>query len=138
MKSERIGEDRGELLGVRVLNNSPELKQVEYSFKAKGNVYGVDFVDLGTIVSSVRPDGRVTGEASGFITTNDGEMLSYRVSGMSLSSGKVFESKFRGVGFYETGNPNSKLAKLCRHPILLEYESDENGNSHSTYYEWLD
>ena len=138
MKSEKIGEDKGELLSVKVLNNSPDLKEVEYSFKAKGNVYGVDFEDLGTTVSSIRPDGSEIGEARGFITTTDGEMLSYRVTGMSLLNGKGFESNFRGVAFYETKNPNSKLARLCKKPILIQYESDENGKSHTTYHEWID
>lgn len=138
MRSELIGEDRGELIGVRILKTTPEAKEVEYSFKSTGNLFGVEFQDLGTYVSMITPDGTERGEGHGFITTKEGEMLSYKVSGLSPSSEKGFESKFKGVAFYETNNPKGKLAKLCKSPILVMYDSDEKGNSHTTYYEWIE
>ena len=138
MRTERIGEDKQELISVRVLSSSPEFKEVEYSYKANGNLYGVDFEDLGTYVSLIRPDGSASGEASGFIRTADGEMLSYRVSGISVSLGKGFESRFKAIGFYETNKPDGKLAKLCKSPILLENISDEEGKSHTVYHEWIE
>ncbi len=138
MRTERIGEDKQELISVRVLSSGPEFNEIEYSYKAKGNLYGVDFDDLGTYISLVRPDGSSSGEANGFIRTADGEMLSYKVSGMSVSQGKGFESKFKAVGFYETNKPDGKLAKLCKSPIVLENHSDEEGKSQTIYYELME
>ena len=131
MLGEMIGESTGKRIVRRVLSTDP--LTVEVSFEDSGNMLGVKTTGFGTYTSAVRPDGSIYGEGQGGLMTQDGELVSWKGSGLGkfLEKGAV---SYRGILYHRT--TSQKLARLNTAPTVFEYEVDPQGNTHTKLWEW--
>lgn len=77
MLGEMIGEDKGKITGFRVVASRKGDNHVEVSMKAQGKILGVEFNELGTYVSVMKPGGFSYGEGRGIYMLQDGETASW-------------------------------------------------------------
>jgi hypothetical protein len=125
-----IGEQKGKISGIRVLSDG----KTEITDQATAKFWGVDVNFVVTFNSTARPDGTFFGEGQGFITSKDGDVVSFKGSGVGLPKGKGWAASYRGAVFYQTTSPKFAAAnKTCG---IFEYEIDENGNTSAKTYEW--
>jgi hypothetical protein len=131
MLGELIGESKGRRIVRRVLSAEP--LNVEVTFEDEGKMLGVAWGGFGTYTSVVRPDGTLLGAGQGAMITKDGEVISWKGSGL----GKLKEGgavSYRGILYYQTAS--KKLAKLNTAPGVFEYEVDTEGKTHTKVWEW--
>src|SRR5262245_24306792 len=131
MLGELISETRGKRIVRRVLGSDP--LRVEVSFEESGKMLGIDGNGFGTYTSQVRPDGTIYGEGEGAFATSDGELVSWKGSGL----GKFKEGgavSYRGILYYRT--TSQKLARLNTVGGVFEYEAAANGETQSKAWEW--
>ncbi len=133
MLGEQIGDERGKVLGYRVLPSEGQGPRMEVSFQASGRLLGVDTTDTGTYWSVLRAGGSLYGEGQGIIMTKDGETASWVGQGRGKVQGGGRVS-WRGSIYYET--TSQKLARLNGMAAIFEYEVDENGNTNAKIWEW--
>lgn len=131
MLGELLAETTGKRIGRRVLSSEPP--KVEVSFEDNGKMLGVSLAGFGTYLSIVRPDGTMYGEGEGVMISQDGEMCSWKGSGL----GKFKEGgavSYRGILYYRTAS--QKLARLNTVAGVFEYEVDAEGKTHTKVWEW--
>lgn len=131
MLGEQIGETRGKRIVRRVLSSDP--LRVEVTFEDSGKMLGIDVNGFGTYTSQVRADGTFYGEGEGAYMTRDGELLSWKGSGL----GKFREGgavSYRGILYYRTAS--QKLARLNTVTGVFEYEVDAKGETLAKVWEW--
>jgi hypothetical protein len=80
MIGDKIGETKGKRLVRRVLSVDPPTAEV--SFEDTGTMFGVATSGMGTYTSIIRPDGSIHGEGQGLIMTPDGEVVTWKGSGL--------------------------------------------------------
>jgi hypothetical protein len=131
MLGELISESTGRRLLRRTLSVDPPT--VEVSFEESGKMIGVNINGFGTYSSVVRGDGSIYGEGQGVIMTQDGEMISWKGSGLGRFKEKGAVS-YRGIIYYQTASP--KLARLNSAPGVFEYEVDPEGKTQTKVWEW--
>ena len=131
MLGEMIGESTGKRVVRRVLSTDP--LTVEVSFEDSGTMLGAKTSGFGTYTSAVRPDGSIYGEGQGGLMTQDGELATWKGSGLGKFKEKGAVS-YRGILYYRT--TSQKLARLNTTPCVFEYEVDPQGNTHSKLWEW--
>ena len=131
MLGEQIGEARGKRIVRRVLSSDPV--KVEVTFEDTGTLYGVNVNGFGTYISQLRSDGTIYGEGEGAYTTADGELVSWKGSGLGsiIAGGAV---SYRGILYYRT--TSQKLARLNKVTGVFEYEAAANGETQSKVWEW--
>ena len=130
MLGKQIGESNGKRIVRRVLSTDPPT--VEVSFEDSGNMLGVATNGFGTYESVVRPDGSVYGEGEGGMTTTDGELITWKGSGLGkLGPGGAVS--YRGMLYYRTSSQKLALNNVCG---AFEYEVDAAGNTSSKVWEW--
>jgi hypothetical protein len=133
MLGEKIGDDAGKITGMRVLSvEGPP--RMEVSFETAGRLYGIEMTNMGTYVSTIRPDGTIFGQGQGITKTKDGDAATWVGSGIGKFTGKGKASSFRGAIFYQTQSP--RLAHLNSIAALFEHECDEQGNVKDGIWEW--
>ena len=131
MLGESIGETKGKRLVRRVLSSDP--LRVEVTFEDSGKMLGIDVNGFGTYTSQVRADGTIYGEGEGAYMTANGEMLTFKGSGL----GKFKEGggvSYRGILYYST--TSQKLARLNTIAGIFEYEAEAKGDTQLKVYEW--
>jgi hypothetical protein len=131
MLGELLVETTGKRTARRVLSAEPP--NVEVSLEESGKVLGVQANGFGTYSSVLTTDGSLYGEGQGAIMTQDGEMISWKDSGV----GKFKENgamSYRGILYYRT--PSQKLARLNNAAGIFEYEVDPEGKTHTKIWEW--
>jgi hypothetical protein len=131
MLGELLGETQGKRILRRMLSTEP--LKVEVSFEDSGKMLGIDVNGFGTYSAMVRPDGSLYGEGEGAYTTGDGEMVTWKGSGLGRFKDHGAVS-YRGILYYRT--TSQKLAKLNTVAGVFEYEVDERGNTRSKVWEW--
>ncbi|HEY4410936.1 MAG TPA: hypothetical protein VGO87_13735 [Acidimicrobiia bacterium] len=133
MIGQQIGEERGQVLVRRVLPTEGAPK-IEVSFEAQGQILGVSVADMGTYVSSIRPDGTLYGEGSGITRSSDGsEIATWTGSGVGQLTSDGGAS-YRGAIYFQSQTP--KLSRLNGIAALFEYNVDGSGKTESTLTEW--
>jgi hypothetical protein len=131
MLGEQISETSGKRLVRRVLSTDPPTAEV--SFEDSGNVFGVATTGMGTYTSVVRPDGSAYGEGQGMIMTTDGEIITWKGSGLG-KFGTGGAISYRGMLFFQTASQQlSRLNNMCG---AFEYEVDPSGGTTSKVWEW--
>jgi hypothetical protein len=131
MLGELLGENTGRRIVRRVLEADP--MTVEVTFEEKGTTLGVNTTGFGTYTSVVRADGSVYGEGQGGSITSDGELISWKGSGLGkLGPGGAVS--YRGILYFQT--LSQKLARLNATPGVFEYEVDAEGKTRSKIWEW--
>ena len=123
MLGEQIGESKGKRIVRRVLSTDPPT--VEVSFEDSGNMLGVATNGFGTYKSVIH-DGTPLGEGEGLLMTTDGEMISWKGSGLG-KFGPGGALSYRGILYFRT--PSQKLARLNSTCGVFEYEVDPSGNT---------
>ncbi len=131
MLGEQIGESKGKRTVRRVLSTDPPTAEV--SFEDSGNMLGVATTGFGTYTSVVRPDGAVYGEGDGVIMTTEGEMITWKGSGLG-KFGPGGAISYRGILYYRT--PSEKLAHLNNTCGVFEFEVDPSGSTATKIWEW--
>ena len=133
MLGELIAESKGKRTGRRVLPTDGPGFSVEVSFEDSGKLLGIDHNEIGTYVSSLRPDGTLYGEGQGVIITAEGDTLSWKGAGVGkiLASGLI---SYRGAVYFQTASP--KFTRLNSVACVFEYEADTAGNTTSKLWEW--
>jgi hypothetical protein len=106
---------------------------VEVAFEAKGKMLGIDNMEIGTYCSVSRPDGSMFGEGQGVVITQDGEVATWKGSGVGKFVGGGAVS-YRGAIYYSTAS--EKLARLNAVAAVFEFEVDADGNTHAKIWEW--
>ncbi len=131
MLGEQIGESKGRRLLRRVVSSDP--MKVEVTFEDSGTMLGVKTMGFGTYVSEVRPDGSVFGEGEGGMLTEDGELVSWKGSGLGqLKAGGAVS--YRGILYYRTAS--AKLAALNSTPGVFEYDVTADGATEAKIWAW--
>ena len=131
MLGELLGETAGKRMTRRVLSAEPP--KVEVSFEDSGKMLGVNLSGFGTYWSIIRSDGSIYGEGEGIMISQDGEMCTWKGSGL----GKFKEAgavSYRGILYYRTAS--QKLARLNSVAGVFEYEVDKEGKTHTKVWEW--
>jgi len=131
MLGEVIGETRGKRIVRRMLSSDPA--KVEVTFEDSGKMLGVDVSGFGTYSSEVRTDGSIYGEGQGVYTSTDGEMLTWKGSGLG-KFGVGGAVSYRGILYYRS--PSQKVARLNTVAGVFEYEVDSKGEMHVKVWEW--
>jgi hypothetical protein len=88
---------------------------------------------FGTYLADVHPDGTLYGEGTGVISSQAGDMVTWKGSGLGTlrPDGTV---SYRGILYYRT--TSKKLAKLNAAPGVFEFDVDAEGNTHTKIWEW--
>jgi hypothetical protein len=134
MLGEQIGEETGQVTGMRVLPSHGGGVKVEVSFEARGTVLGLHENNMGTYVSVTRPDGTLFGEGQGVMMTEHGDMAEWRGNGIGKFTGRGTGVAWRGIVYYQT--TSERLARLNGIAEVFEFETDESGKSEAKSWEW--
>ena len=131
MLGELLSETRGKRIVRRIVSTEPP--KAEVTFEDSGQMLGVNYNGTGTYCSVIRPDGSIYGDGEGLCITNEGEMATWKGSGLGRfkEGGAV---SYRGVLYYRTAS--QKLAKLNTTVGVFEFEVTADGQTHSKVWEW--
>jgi hypothetical protein len=130
MLGDYIGELRGKIVQKRALSSDP--LRFEVKVEDCGKILEVEVRDVGTYTSQVRPDGGMYDEGEGYFTTNDGETVVWKGSGLGKKEGDAVS--YRGILYHETAS--KKFARLNTTPVVFEYEVDPKGETRTKLWEW--
>ena len=116
--------------GVRV----PSCRRTETAEQRPESVLRLEATWLATTVSTPMPNGIVTDEGNGVITTVDGDVVVLKKSGIGWLAGKGRRASRRGACFHNT--QWQRFACLNKAVGMHEFESDEKGDWTIRIWEW--
>lgn len=134
MLGEQIGEETGQITGIRVLPDEGGAAKVEVSFQSNGTLLGAHVSNMGTYIAVTRPDGTLFGEGQGIATTENGEMATWHGHGVGHFTGHGSAVSYRGAIYFQT--TAERLTRLNGVAAVFEYDSDESGKTSDKTYEW--
>ncbi len=134
MLGEQIGEETGQVTGIRVLPDEGTGSRVEVSFQTSGTLLGAHVSNMGTYISTPRPDGTLFGDGQGVAVTEQGDMATWRGQGVGHFTGHGTAVSWRGAIYFQT--TSERLARLNGIAAVFEHEADESGKTTDTTYEW--
>ena len=134
MLGEILFEEKGRTSGIRVLSSDPGETTVEVSIQAKGRILNVKHTSLWTYWSKTRADGSIYGEAKGFMTTKDGDVIHMVASGAAKAVGPDGAIHYRGAVYFQT--TSAKFSRLNGGVGVHEYDVDAEGNTAGKVWEW--
>ena len=130
MLGELILEEKSKTTGVRVLPDG----KVEQAAQGSGKAWGVEYDSVETFTTTFRPDGTQWFEGQGIAMTKEGDVVTFKGSGLGWSTGRGWSSAGRGAIYFQTASP--KFAKANKTVGVFEFESDAEGNGHVKIWEW--
>lgn len=133
MLGERIGELNGQTIGTRILTDEGRGPRMEVTDHATGVLYGIQVTSTVTYIGTLRPNGTITGEGTGFVLTADGHSANFRGTGVGTFT-RPGAISWRGALFFET--TADELSRLNGIAALFEYQVDESGKSEGQFTEW--
>ena len=134
MLGEQLGEIKGKMTGLRVLQADSDGPKVEVSFQAAGKFLGSNVNDMGTYSSVMTKSKTFHGQGQGILMTNEGDSVYWTGKGIGKPTGKGQAANWRGSVYYKTDS--QKFAKLNDIAAMFEYDVDENGNIAYKVWEW--
>jgi hypothetical protein len=134
MLGEMVSEERGQLTGMRVLPSEAGLPKVEVSYQAAGTLLGIHVTDMGTYISTARPDGTLFGQGQGIATTADGEAVTWKGQGIGHFTGRGSGVSWRGSLYFQTSS--ERLSRLNGLVAVFEDEVDEGDKMEVKTWEW--
>jgi hypothetical protein len=134
MLGEKIGEETGQITGIRVLPDEGEGPRVEVSFASNGTLLGARVSTIGTYISVTRADGTLFGDGQGMTMTEKGEMANWHGQGVGHFTGHGTAVSYRGTIYFTT--TAKQFMQLNGIAGVFEYETDENGKTTDMVYEW--
>jgi hypothetical protein len=132
MLGEQFAASKGKRTSRRVLSVDGGFT-VEVSFEAKGMLAGVEYMEVASYTSSTRPDGGLFGSGQGVIITKDGEVVTWKGSGIGEVDAQG-GTEYRGAIYFST--TSGKLAWLNKIAGVFEFSGDAEGNTDSKVWEW--
>jgi hypothetical protein len=130
---EQLGEEIGQITGMRILPTESGTPKVEVSFQATGTFAGHTVNDMGTYESVQRPDGSLFGHGQGVAMTPEGDTLSWVGQGAGRF-GQGGSITWRGAIYYQSAS--AKFARLNGIAVVYEYETNDSGKVEAKYWEW--
>jgi hypothetical protein len=134
MLGEQLGQESGQITGMRVLPSDGGGPKVEVSIQTSGRLLDADVTNMGTYVSVVRPDGTLFGEGQGVLMTGEGETVTWTGAGVGRFLGRGTAVAWRGAIYFQT--TSAKLARLNGVAGVFEYDTDEGGKTEAKIFEW--
>ncbi|HEY3357077.1 MAG TPA: hypothetical protein VGQ83_27755 [Polyangia bacterium] len=134
MLGEKIGEERGKVIGQRVLAPEGGRPRIEVTIQTTGKLLGVEYQETATYVSTPGPGNALFGEGEAVMMTKDGDALSWKGIGSGKPTGRGQASSWRGSVCFR--NLPQKFNRLAGVACVFEHECDENGNVETKLYEW--
>jgi hypothetical protein len=134
MLGDVLGEEQGQITGMRVLPAEGQSPKVEVSFQATGKLLDTDATDMGTYRSVVQPDGTLFGEGQGVLMTPQGDVVTWRGQGAGRFTGQGTAVSWRRAIYYQT--TSEKLARLNGVAAVFEYDVDDAGKTQAKTWEW--
>ena len=135
MLGEKIGEDRGKIIGQRVLSVEAGVPRFEVTMQTSGKLLGVDYTETATYCSTpVAGANSLYGEGDGVILTKDGEALTWHGIGAGKLTGRGQASSWRGTVCFRNLPP--KFARLQGVACIFEHDCAEDGSVETRVYEW--
>ena len=125
MLGEQIGEDTGQITGMRVLPDEGAGPKVEVSFQSSGTTLGVHGSNIGTYISVARPDGTLFGEGQGIATSDEGDVVTWRGQGVGRLTGHGMATSWRASVYCQT--TSERFARLNSVALVVEFDVDEGG-----------
>jgi hypothetical protein len=128
-----IGEEQGKLTALRVLDSGGGGPKVEVNMRTNVKILRLAAVNLGTYTSAVQPGGFLYGEGQGIVSTQEGDMVTWKGQGtgkLKLGGG----ASYRGAIYFQNGS--GKLAGLNGTAAVYEHDSDANDNITTKYWEF--
>ena len=133
MLGNQIGEELGQVTGMRVLPAEGGASRVEVTFQAQGRLLDCDVNFIGTYVSTAQADGSLFGEGQGVDMGSDGSVARWRGMGSGRFTGPGRVS-WRGAVHYN--DCTASLAALNGTAVVYEFDVDETGKAEARLYEW--
>ncbi|MBI2170930.1 MAG: hypothetical protein HYU30_02755 [Chloroflexi bacterium] len=135
MLGEKIGEEHGKITGTRILQGDDyRYLKMEMSFQASGTLLGQQAMDMGTFTAFERVPNQIYGEGRGILLLATGESAIWNGHGVGRMTGQGMAMSFRAAIAYQAGQ--GKLERLNHVMGMIEFEVDENGNTHAVLHEW--
>jgi len=133
MLGDKLGHVAGKVLLRRILNAGPTGTQTESTQQGNGNLLGVDYREMSTYTSELRPDGTLYGTGQGIYMGANGERATWTGGGVGTftPTGGV---SFRGAIYLYSTTP--KWTRLNSVAGVFEYDADADGNFKGTLSEW--
>jgi hypothetical protein len=97
MLGEQLGQESGQITGMRVLPMDGGAPKIEVSIQTSGRLLDADVTNMGTYVSVVRPDGTLFGEGQGVLMTGEGETVTWTGAGVGRFLGRGTAVGWRGA-----------------------------------------
>ena len=133
MLGEKIAETKGKVTLQRVLPNPGGTPKMETTFQDAGTLLGVNINETGTYSAVMRADGTLFGEGQGIVMSAEGDAASWVGQGVGTLK-KDGAVSFRGAVYFQSASP--KWARLNGYAAIYEHESDPQGNTRTTTFEW--
>ena len=121
-----LTEEQGRLTVRRVLSVEDGTAKVETTYESAGSFHDVPYTDLGSLWSSIRPDGTLYGEWKGALRTEGNDTAVYRgITGGTYVAKTKYSRTYRGALTFE--NARGALAELNSVLAVFEMEIDDGG-----------
>ena len=133
MLGDKLGTATGKVLLRRALSSAPGGVRTESTQRGSGTLLGVEYQEMTTYESELRPDGTIFGHGQGVYTGKGGEIASWVGQGVGTMS-KSGGVSFRGALYVYSTSP--KWQRLNAVASVFEYELDANDNYKSELTEW--
>lgn len=131
-----IPDERGKVIGVRVLPPEGRGPRIELTFQTTGTILGVKFANTGTVTSETRPSGILHAEGQGVALTEDGQPIVWTFHGLGKPSGPGLAARFTGSVRFET--PAPRLAALNHTCAVVEAETDAEQRMTAKLWAWTE
>ena len=133
MLGDKLGDTTGKVILRRVLSSGAGSPRTESTQRGTGTLLGVEFREMTTYESELRPDGTLFGTGQGLYMGTGGEVATWTGQGVGTFS-KDGGVSFRGaLCLYST---SAKWQRLNAVVGLFEYEVDADDNYKATLTEW--
>ena len=133
MLGDKLGNVAGRVILRRVLAAGPSGTRTESTQQGDGTLLGVEYREMSTYESDLRPDGTLFGSGQGIYMGSGGEMATWNGHGVGTFT-KTGGVSFRGAIYLYSTSP--KWQRLNAVASLFEYEVDADGGYKGTLSEW--
>jgi len=133
MLGDTLGNVTGKVVLQRVVASASGGPRTETTQRGTGTLLGVEYQDMSTYESEVRPDGTIFGTGQGLYMGKGGEVATWTGSGVGTFN-KKGGVRFRGAIYLYSSA--AKWKRLNTVAGLFEYEVDAADNYKGTLIEW--
>ncbi|MFR9752108.1 hypothetical protein ACL02S_13885 [Nocardia sp. 004] len=132
MLGEQVGEVSGQMIGTRILDDTGFGPRTEMTDHQVGTICDVQVEATVTFTSTMRPNGTLVGEGTGFVVTAHGQTATFRGQGVGTFTGPGTVA-WRGSEVFET--TGDELSALNGIAVIFEY-TVVGGKSEGKLFEW--